>query len=153
MKKSRSASPGFKRNAGVARQRAAMRSVRAQLTGCNAKPAGSTCRLQRTSARPWASHAGWQCSLGLFIGVTSVASGGNRHSLNTRARDYLTGRLVCGGRLRGWAGGPVTPPRRLCISYFCTLLPPLMYMSFMGGEGFQFGGSWLLNLNHVCGPA
>ena len=26
----------------------------------------------------------------------------------TRARDYLTGRLVCGGRLRGWAGGPVT---------------------------------------------
>ena len=49
------------------------------------------------------------CSLGLVIGVTSVASGGNRHSLNTRARDYLTGRLVCGGRLRGWAGGPVTP--------------------------------------------
>ena len=83
----------------------------AQLTGCNAKPSGSTCRLQRTSARPWASHAGWQrrlCSLGLFIGVTSVASGGNRHSLNTRARDYLTGRLVCGGRLRGRAGGPVT---------------------------------------------
>ena len=37
-----------------------------------------------------------------------MASGGNRHSLNTRARDYLTGRLVCGGRLRGWAGGPVT---------------------------------------------
>ena len=76
-----------------------------------AEPTRLTCRLQRTSARPWASHAGWQrrlCSLGLFIGVTSVASGGNRHSLNTRARDYLTGRLVCGGRLRGWAGGPVT---------------------------------------------
>ena len=33
---------------------AAMRSVRAQLTRCKAKPAGSTCRLQRTSARPWA---------------------------------------------------------------------------------------------------
>jgi len=26
------------------------------------------------------------CSLGLFIGVASVASGGNRHSLNTRRR-------------------------------------------------------------------
>ena len=32
------------------------------------------------------------------------------------------------------------PPRRLCISYFCTLLPPPMYMSFMGGKGFQVRG-------------
>ena len=55
------------------------------------------------------------CSLGLFIGVASVASGGNRHSLNTRARDYLTGRLVCGGRLRGRAGGPVTVRQRIAI--------------------------------------
>ena len=39
------------------------------------------------------------------------------------------------------------PPRRLCISCFCTLLPPPMYMSFMGGEGFQV---WGVNAPKPC---
>ena len=47
---------------------------------------------------------------GAMRSLRAKLAGGNRHSLNTRARDYLTGRLVCGGRLRGWAGGPVTRP-------------------------------------------
>ena len=56
----------------------AMRSLRAKLAGYSGRQLGHGLD---TPAGSWQRRL---CSLGLFIGVTSVASGGNRHSLNTR---------------------------------------------------------------------